>query len=242
VRRRRKQALENCAEYVEGRERIGDREVEFRRHYDAERRHAWTQYGPLSDDLNPSHLCHSERTGRWWVSYDYRERITEGQLSRRTTRSRGAKAKWQSYLVESAVEFWHTKLANNPAHRVAGNPSSRRRIVRNLVVMALRDLDAKPLEQLIAAISAVRCVKERPIENELVMRAILAAARAHQGVPYRSEVKELISLDVPISVEKAAWNERLESIGFYWLPGGRPRKPKTRIPKIHSKCSGQLTN
>jgi hypothetical protein len=39
-------------------------------------------------------------------------------------------------------------------------------------------------------------------------------------------------------VEKAAWNERLKSIGFSWLPGGRPRKPKKRIPKIHLQRFG----
>ena len=175
----------------------------------------------MSDDLNASHLCHSERTGRWWANYDYRERITERQLSRRTTRSRnakaesrGAKAEWETYLLELAVEFWHAKLANNSAHRVAGSPSSWRRIIRHMVVLALRDLDAKPLEQLIAAISAVRWVKERPIENELVMLAILAACRAHLGVPFRSEVFELLGADVPIGREKSTLNERLASLGL----------------------------
>jgi hypothetical protein len=239
--------LENHAEYIEGRERIGDREVEFRRYLDAEGHVTWTQYGPLREQEDgelsrpTSYLCHNERTGRWWIESDYRHTVIERQLSRRTTRRKQG-MKWHSYLLELAVEFWHVKLVNNPKHRVAGDSARWRGIIRRAVIRAVRDLDPSPIDRLSDAISAVRWVKERPIENELVMRAILAAARAHQGVPYRSEVKELISLDVPISVEKAAWNERLESIGFYWLPGGRPRKPKIRIPKIHSKGSGQLTN
>jgi hypothetical protein len=233
VSKRRKEALETSTEYVEGRERIGDREVEFRRYFDGQGGIAWTQYGPLSDDLNASHLCHSERTGRWWVSYDYRERITERQLSRRTTRSRNAKAVWQGYLLERAVEVCHVKLANNPAYRVAGNSSHWRRII-HMVRQALRDLDNGPFEQLMAAVSAVRWVEERPIDNKLVMRAIRKAARAHQSVPYRSEVLELLGDNVPISREKAAWNERLASIGFGWLPGGRPRKPKVKVSKIYA--------
>ena len=168
------------------------------------------------------------------MSFDYSETVTERQLSRRTTRRRGARAEWENYLLESAVEFLHVKLANDPARRVAGDPSPWRRVVRHMVIKALRGLDTAPLEQLAAAIE-VRWVQSRPVENELVRFAILAAARAHQGVPYRSEVLELLGADVAISREKNAWHKRLASNGFNWLPGGLPRKPKVRVAKIHAR-------
>jgi hypothetical protein len=239
VRKNPREELEKFAEYAEARERIGDREVELRRFFDAEGQHTWTRCGPLREEVDeyPSpaaYLCHDERTGRWWIESDYRDTVIERQLSRRTTRKRSIKTEWETYLLERAIEFWHTKLADDPMHRVAGDSGKWRRIIRNVVAQALRDLDTAPIDQFKRAVSAVHLTKHPANENHLVLLAILAACRAHQGVPYRSEVLELLGYDVPIGREKSTWHERLASLGFWWLPGGRPRKPTSRVRKIHA--------
>jgi hypothetical protein len=230
--------LESRAEYVEGRERIGDREGESRRFFDAEGQHTCTRYGPLREEVEgypgAAYLCHSERTGRWWIESHYRDTIIERQLSRRTRRRLSSKTEWETYLLELAIGFWHTKLADDPMHRVAGDSGRWRRIIRSVVTKAVRDLDTAPIDQLKRAISAVRIVRHPANENHLVLLAILAACRAHRGVPYRSEVLALLGDDVPIGRGKSTWNERLASLGFWWLPGGWPRNLKVRVHKIHA--------
>jgi hypothetical protein len=213
-------------EPVEGILLIGDRNVDYKQ-FLRDKRLFYTQYG-----AGPSYLC-KKASGHWWISFDHRESIFEHQLSRRTTRPRG-KTEWQNFLLENAVEFWHKKLANNPEHQVAGSSSSWRRIIHNKVILALRDLSTRPLEELIAAISAVRCVKERSPENDLVKLAILAACRAHKDIPYRSEVLAVLGEDVQISRIANAFNQRLAGIGFAWLPAGQPRKAVVRVSKIHA--------
>jgi len=213
---------------VSGSELIGDREVDYIQYFDLHGE-TYIQYGK-----GPSYLCRSARDGRWWISFDYTETIIERQLSRRRKRKQGAKAEWENYLLESAVEYWHVKLANNPKHRVAGDSEKWRRVIHEKVDLAIRGLDTEPLDQLKAALGAVRLFRQLTTENELVMLTILAACRAHQSVPYRSEVFELLGADVPIGREKSTLHERLMSLGFGWLPGGRPRKPKRSVRKIRT--------
>ncbi len=230
-----KQPEKKFVEQLSGAERIGDREVEFTRHFD-EKGHQWTYYGS-----GPSYLCYCprrKRYGRWFANYDYRAAIIELQLSRRTTRKGDPFQPWpaspeeaQTYLFENAVECLHKKLANDPMHRVAGDISGTRRFVRDAVIRSLRDLDPKPIRKLAAAVDAVRWVEERPRDNDLVILAIVRAARLHDSVPFRSEVLDVLKkLDsMKISCAPNAFNQRLKAIGFGWLPGGRIRKMQATI-------------
>ena len=226
-----KASRSNRVESDEGTELIGDREVAYTRCFNA-KVHTYTQYG-----AGPSYLGRRASDGHWWVSLDYRMTIIESQLSRRTARrNMGAKGEWETYLLERAVEFWHKKLKSNPLQQVAGDSRIWRRVLREMVVRARRGLDAGPIEQLRDAVTAVRLVQSRDQDNELVMLAILAACRAHEGVPYRSEVLAVLGEDVRISRSASAFNQRLAGIGFAWLPAGRPRKAAVRVSKIHGRA------
>jgi hypothetical protein len=221
----------NRVESVEETESIGDREVAYTRCFNA-KGHSYTHYGS-----GPSYLCRRNSDGHRSVSFDYRMTIIESQLSRRTARrNMGAKGELETYYLERAVAFWHKKLKNDPLQQVVGDSGIWRRVLREMVVRAVRGLDAGPIEQLRDAVTAVRLVQSRNEDNELVMLAILAACRAHGGVPYRSEVLAVLGEDVRISRSASAFNQRLAGIGFAWLPAGRPRKPAVRVSKIHGRA------
>ena len=203
---------------VEGTERIGDREVAFRRHFD-ERGEFFTEYGS-----GPSYLCHFPRKPRghqWVVSFDYHDAVMAKALSRR-------KDDWQEFYYH--VEVMNKLLANDPEHQVAGDLERHVIAIRRAVITALRDLDSEPLRKLAAAVDAVEYVANRTPEDEALLIAIVKAAKAQGGVPYRAELQPYLAKKDEFLTPQAL-GERLKSLGFGWLPGGHPRKPPPRRRK-----------
>ena len=84
-----------------------------------------------------------------------------------------------------------------------------------------------PLRKLADAVDAVKYVATRTQEDERMLLAIVKAAKAQGGVPYRAELQPYL-LEKDKQLTPQALGERLESLGFRWLPGGHPRKQHPR--------------
>ena len=164
-------------EELEGTVRIGDREVAFTRYFDAGGC-AWVEYGD-----GPGYLFHYPRKSlryQWSVRFDYGGAVIAKALSRRKNR-------WQEFYYQ--VEVVNKLLANDSAQRVAGDLSCHVIAIRRAVIAAVRNLDSEPLRKLADAVDAVKYVATRTQEDERMLLAIVKAAKAQGGVPYRAELQ-----------------------------------------------------